>query len=334
MTNRKWVTCTFFVSSLTDQQQVSDIHFCERQSHHILYYGHQGVSCIAHFAVNGSLTTPFPMGNREWVTLHLLWKAVSSLFAYDQQGVSTLHILWNAVSLHLFLWPTASELHCIFVKNSLITSVPMTNSWWMALHILWMAVSWHCFHKTNSLWVTIEGAHCLKVVSWHLFLWPTASESAHPHFLKGSLMTSFLMTHTQFVCDIAHFVKGSLITFVPTWMTNSLWVILHILWKAVWSHLFLWPTACEWECRLWKTVWSHLFLWPTASEWCVLKGSLITSFLMTNSWWVMLHILWNAVSSHLFCDQQLVSDIAHSLKGSLVISFPMTNREWVTLLIL
>ena len=146
-------------------------------------------------------------------------------------------------------------------------------------------------------------------------------------------MTSFPMIWQQQVRDIAHFVKDSLMTSFP--MTNSKWVIfMHILWKAVSSHFFLWPTGSEWHCTF-------------------VKGSPITFLFMTNSLWVSLHILWKTVSSHLslwpiegewlctFCegqshhifsyDQQLVSDIAHSVKGSLtgITSFHLTNSLWV-----
>ena len=177
----------------------------------------------------------------------------------------------------------------------------MTNSMWVTLHILW------------------------NTVSCHLFLLPTEGEY------------------------IAHFVK------------------------AVSSHLFLWPTGCEWHCTLWNTVSSHLFLWPTACEWhctfCQIQFHHIfsyyqqhvsdiahfvkdTSFPITNRKWVTLHILWKAVSSHIFLqpkasewyctfhdrqshhissyDQQVVSDIAHFVKGSLITSFFLspTGSEW------
>ena len=113
-------------------------------------------------------------------------------------------------------------------------------------------------------------------------------------------------------------------------MTNSLWVTLHILWKAVrgliksfprtnrkwvtldvlWkedsSDIFLWPTGSEWHCTFfetWKPVSSHPFLWPTACEWhCTFC---------------------ERQSHHIFsCDQQGVSDIPHFVKGSLITFFP------------
>ena len=127
---------------------------------------------MAHF-VKGSLITPFPMANSKSVTLHILWKAISSYLFPSTTGCEIFCILWKAVSSHLFLWQTACEWH--FVKGSLISSFPMTISMWVTLHSLWMAVSSHLFlHMTNSKWVTL---HTLwKVVSSHLFLQPTACE--------------------------------------------------------------------------------------------------------------------------------------------------------------
>ena len=114
---------------------------------------------------------------------------------------------------------------------------------------------------------------------------------------------------------IADSVNGSLITSFPT--TNSLWVILQILWKTVSSDFFLWQTGGGWHCtfserqfhhvfsynqqevsdiaHLQKVVSVHLFLWPTACEWhCTdfVNGSFITSFPLTNSLWVTSQIFW------------------------------------------
>ncbi len=57
------------------------------------------------------------------------------------------------------------------------------------------------------------------------------------------------------------------------------------------------------------------------------EGSLITSFSMTNSLWVTLHIC-NCQSHDIFSyDQQQVIEIVHFVKGSLITSFP-TGCEW------
>ena len=297
--------------------------FCERQSHHIFSCDQQYVSDIAHF-VKGSLITYFPMINSLWVTLHILWKAVSSHLFLWPTACEWHCTFCERQSSHLFLWPTGSEWHCTFcerqshhifsydqqrvsdiahfVKGSLITSLPMANREWVTLHILWKAVSSHLF-----LWPTVCEWHCTfcERQSHHIYDQQDVSEIAH--FVKGSLITSFPVTGCEWHCtfcerqshyifsygqqqvsDIAHSVKGSLITSFP--MTNSQWVTLHILWNAV-----------------------------------------FTSFPMTNSKWVTLHLLWKAVFTY---DQQFVSDIAQFVKGDLMTSFPMTNSEWVTLDIL
>jgi len=157
-----------------------DCTFCERQSHdshHIFSYDQQKVSEIVALFVKGSLITSFPMTNRKWVRLHIVWKAVSS---------------------HLFLWPTASEWDCT-VKGSLIKSFPMTNRKWVTLYILWKAmISLHLFllptatcechctfvkgspitlvYMTNRLWVTL---YILQKAVSHLSLWPTVCEWCH-----------------------------------------------------------------------------------------------------------------------------------------------------------
>ena len=314
--------------------------FCERKSHHIFSYT-----------------------NREWVTLHISRKAVSSshcflwttdsewhcLFyekqphhIYDQQDVSDIAHLVQ-VSSHLFLWPTGCEWHCTFCERQ-----------------------YTHFLMTNRKWVTFCGMQFNQIISYDQ---QRVSDIAQ--FVKGSFIT-----YQQPVSVIAHSVEGSHTTSFPMTSGNYLSVILHILWKAVSWHLFLWQTASEWHCTFCeKAVSWHLFLWPTAS-------------------WVMLHILWKAVSWHLsstdcewhstfcerqshdifscdqqtvsdiphfvktvswhlflsqtdcewhctFCErnshdicsygQQIVRDIAHLVKGSLFTSFPITNRESVTL---
>ena len=88
-------------------------------------------------------------------------------------------------------------------------------------------------------------------------------------------------------------------------MTNSLWVTLHILQKAVSSHLFPCPTASEQCCKFCERL-PHCIL-PYYQQLVrnsiahFVKGSLITLFPMTNRLWVILHFLWKpTVLSHLF----------------------------------
>ena len=105
---------------------------------------------------------------------------------------------------------------------------------------------------------------------------------------------------------------NGLITVFP--MAKSLWVTLCIPWKAVSSHLFVWPTGSEWHCKFCERQSCHIFC-------------------MANRQWVALHILWKAVTSCLFLWSKLVSGIAHFVKGSLITMLPMTNSMWVQLYI-
>ena len=113
--------------------------------------------------------------------------------------------------------------------------------------------------------------------------------------------------YQQRVSDIAHFIKGTHIT--SCLKTNSLWVTLHILWKAVPSHLFPCPTECKWHC--------------TSNE-----GSLFISFPMINRKWVTLHILWKAVHHIFLHDWQLVSDILWKVASLHLFLWPMAGSEW------
>ena len=153
----------------------------------------------------------FPVTDRMWATLHILWKAVWSFlwptgsewhctfcetsliicFPMTNRKWVTLHILWKAIWSHVFLWPTASEWHCTFCETSLITCFPMTNRKWVTLHILWKAV-WS-----------------------HLFQWPTGSEWHQCTFCERQSDHIFSYDQ-QLVSDIAHFLKGSLITSFPS----------------------------------------------------------------------------------------------------------------------
>ena len=275
-----------------DQQLVSDIAHFVKQFHHIFSYDQQPVSDIA-----DSLITFFLMANSQWVTLHILWKAISSHHFYDQQPVSDIAHYVKGSLITSFPMTDSEWVTSHFVKGGLITSFSMTNSLWVTFHILWKAVLSHPF-----LWWTGSEQHCThilcKAVSSHLFLWPTGSEW---HFTICERLSHHI--DQQEVSGIGHCMKGSLIASFP--MNNSLWVILHILWKAD-----------SYDQQLVSDIWS----------------SLITAFLMTNSEWVTFHISWKAVSSYLFI--WLTGSKSHFTfceSGSLITSFPMTPSKWVTL---
>ena len=245
------------------------------------------------------------MNNRKWVTLHILWRTVSS---------------------HIFLWPTASEWYYTICEGSLITAFPLTgsewhctfceskshpmiNSEWGTLDILWQAVSSHLF-----LWPTAGGWHCTfcEMQSNHIFSYDQQLVRDIAQFVKGNLITSFPMTNRQWALMLHIFLEGSLIKSFP--MTNRKWVTLHILWKAVSSHLFLYQQWVSDMGCFWNAVSSHLFLW----HWTV--GGWHCTFCEMQS-------------NHIFSyDQQLVRDIAHFVKDNLITSFPVTNRQWALVL--
>jgi len=174
------------------------------------------------------------------------------------------------------------------LKGGLITLIPMTNSLWVTLHILWRITS--PLPMTNSEWVTLDVLW--TAASSHLFLWPTGSVW---HFTFCERQSHHILSYQQGVSNSTHSAKGSLIT--PFLITNRKWVASHILQKAVSLHLFLWPTACECQyCACCRTVSNFIFSYGQQfvgnfiSN--VVKGSLITSFPMTNSLWTtILHIL-------------------------------------------
>ncbi len=97
--------------------------------------------------------------------------------------------------------------------------------------------------------------------------------------------------------------------------------IMMILWKAVPSHLFLWPPVCEWYCTFCERQSHHIFSYDQQGVSDIaqsVKSGLIS---MTNSLWVTLHNLWKAVSTSFFYGQQVVSDTAHFVKDSLIFSY-------------
>ena len=251
----KWATLHILQKAVSSHPTGSEWHctFCKRLSDHIFSYDQQYVSDISHF-MKGSLITSFP-ANRKWVRLHILWKAV-----------------WS----HLFLWPTACEWYCTFCKRQ-------------------------CHHIFSYDQQLVSGiAHFVKgTLIICIFPYDQQYVSDISHFVKGSLITSFLPIGSEWHCtfcerqsdhifsydqqlvsEIAHFVKDNLITSFP--MANSLWVTLHILWKVVWSHLFLWPTGSEWHCTFCERQSHHIFSHGqqvVSDITYFVKSSLITSFL-------------------------------------------------------
>ena len=362
-----WATLKIFVkvvsSHLFPWVTGSEWHytFYERQFHHIL-----STVCEWHYKFCEIQSYYiFLTMNREWVTLDILWKAIS---------------------LCLFLWPPACEWHCTFGDLKAVWShlfLWLTGSEWF--HILWGLVSSHyflsptvcewyctfCERHPHHIFSYAACEQCCTLViayrqSHHIF--PTNSKWVTLYVLWKAVSSY----DWQGVSGIAYFVQGSLIISFP-YDQQSVSDIVHFVKVITSSHLLLCSTACEWHCTLWKAVSSHLsndqqlvsdwtfvkavssiFLWPTVCEWlCTfVKGILISSFPMTNSLWVIVHFvrcslitpfpmtLWPIVcewhstfserqSHHISYDQQQVSVIAHFVKGSLMPSFPMTNSKCV-----
>ena len=344
--------------------------FCERQSHHIFSYDQQGVSDF----VKGSLTTAFPMTNSLWVTLHILWKAVSPhLFLWPTESQWHFTFVKGSLMSHLFLWPTACGWHCTSCERHILSYYQQEVS---DIADFWKAVSSHLFSPTESEW------HCrfCKRLSHHIFpmtnsLWVTfqvfwkAASSHLPYDLE------------QVVSDIAHFVKGSLRSHhILSYDQQEVSDIAYFV-KGISLHLSLWATVCEWHCTSCTIQYHHNVSYDqqrVSDTAHFVKGSLITTCPMTNDLWVALQILWKRVLSHLsllwptgsewhctfcerqshlflwptgsewdckFCerqshhifsfDQQRVSDTAaHFVNGSLITTCPMINSEWVTSTIL
>ena len=228
-----------------------------------------------HIFVKGSLIVSFPMTNRLWVIWHFI--VSSHLFIWPTDCEYIAHFFWRAFSSHGFLWPTASEWHCIhtpfcesqshcifsyyqqgvsniahFVKGNLIMYFPMTNRLWAILNILSKATSLHSF-----FWPTASEWYCTflwKAVSLNPFLWPTGSEW-HCIFLWKAVSYHFLwLTACEQPCTF--WWKASSFP-----MTNREWVTFHICE----NHIFFYdPQRVSDIAHLWK---SHLFLWPTGCEW-------------------------------------------------------------------
>ena len=150
--------------------------------------------------------------------------------------------------------------------------------------------------------------HILWKAAHHIFSYNQQSVSGFAYFMKSSFITSFLnrLWVTLWMAML------SLITSFS--MTNSLWVALlvkgclithffydkqrvsgiDILWKAILSLLFLWLAESEWDCTFCERQLHDFFFydWQKVSEIAhFVKDNLITSFPMTNSKWVTLHIL-------------------------------------------
>ena len=147
------------------------------------------------------------------------------------------------------------------------------------LSLLWTGCEWHCIGCQRQ-------AH-------YIFSCYGQDVSDVAQFVEGNLIRSFPMTtgsEWQPISKVSHLIRAC-----P--MTNSLWVMLHIFWKALSSYD--------------KQGVSNIAHF--------VNGSLNNTY-MTNSLWVTLHIFWK-VSWHFFYDKQFVSNIAHLWTLSHIFSY-------------
>ena len=340
------------------------------QSHHVFSCDQQLVSHIAHFLKSFQASPYIFLWPTESESHCTLWKAVLvKSFLMTNSLWVTSDILWKAVSSHLFLWPTASESHCTcceryFFPWSILGSEPhcmfcasekqshITNREWVTLCILSKAASSiFSYWPTASEW---QYMFCDRLQSHHIFTCNKQYVSGIPYFMHHHVINFFLWST---VCEGHSAAKGNLMTWFPminsqcvtlhilfiTWFTsvpvnNRKWVMV-IFWMVLSSNLFLWSTVCEWHCTIYAWLCHNIILYGQQYVSYIahfMKDSVITFFAVTNSLWVTLHILWEAVSSHFslppivcewYCifwdwwsyhifshEQQQVSDIAHFMK--------------------
>ena len=214
------------------------------------------------------------MTNRKWVTLHILWKVVSS---------------------HLFLWPTGSEWQCTSCERQSHHTFSYDQQ-----HVSDIA---HFMKGSLITWPTASEWHCTfcERQSHHTFSYDQQVVSDIAHFYERQLIHHIFSYDQQRVSDIAHFVKGNLVTSF-SYDQQRVSNIAHFV-KGVITHLFLWPTASEWCCTFCESQSHHIFSYDQQQVSGIVnfvKDSHITSFPMTNRQWVTLHIMWTTVSSHLY----------------------------------
>ena len=306
-----WRFCGYHIFPY-DQQGVSHIAHCERQSHQNLFLW--PISLWVTLDILWKAVSPlFLMTNRKWATLKMLgvwsylspWQTGSKwhckrqsdyAFSYDQQGVSDIwHVVKGNFQYYIFFMTNSLwvSLHCTFCEGQSnhffyaqqgVSDIVYSIKGSLIIHyILWpIAGEWYCtFHETVPLITSFPIKR--KWVTLHL-LWNTVSSYISYHqqgvsdiaFLQGGSHPIFTPPQ-QRVSDMAHLVKCSLITLFH--VTNSLWVIL----SERQAHHIFHLTNREWETSeiSWIAVLSHLFLWSqfVSGSAYVVKGSLITSFL-------------------------------------------------------
>ena len=178
---------------------------------------------------------------------------------------------------------------------------------WPPNNRMWVTHQWFCAKQSHQI-----SSHNQQDVSdtWSDFLlpdfilWLKGSEWECKKLLSGTSMPSHPITNRKWVTllwlsDVhSHHISSCGQQFVSPYSG---------LCQVVSSHLFLWPTACEWqggtEMTFFWAVALHCFLWLTGSkQHCsdFLPSNLIIFHSMTNRWWVMLQSL-SVWQSHHTC---------------------------------
>ncbi len=179
------------------------------------------------------------MTNRKWVTLHFFTIESHCISSHDQQAVSDTAFFF----FMLITWPTVCEWHCIFFFT--------TQSHYISSHV-----------QTGSVWsfvffFTIQ-SHCISSYDQQI-----VSDTSPP--LSHSLIAFHPVANRKWV-------TAFFFTMQPHSVTNSVWVILHLLFlTTISSHgqhtihsmsvmLFLsllgciskpdaqWSTGSKWSC--------------------------------------------------------------------------------------
>ena len=100
--------------------------------------------------------------------------------------------------------------------------------------------------------------------------------------------------------------------------------------KTVSSHLFLWPTASEWQCTFCQRQSCHIFCYDAQQVSGI--AHFVKGFLFIHDeQQVSDTALYERLSHHIFSyGQQQVSDIVPFVNGSFITCVPITNSLWVT----
>ena len=94
----------------------------ERRSHHIFSHDQQEVS-DSRFCEK-SLITSFPVTNRKWVTLHILWMSASSHLFLSPTACEWHHNFYELYSHHTSIHECFTPLWCISESECITTSLP------------------------------------------------------------------------------------------------------------------------------------------------------------------------------------------------------------------